>query len=105
MGEKINKSRHQMVQEGTTMVTKETIVHPIIKDQNQLAMEDQIGIRTIVIKITEGPQTPENSRTGITTLVRKRKGDHLIINHLNAKDRLTDKIGNSNKTKRTKNLQ
>merc|ERR1712218_386637 len=85
MGEKINKSRHQMVQEETTMATKETIVHPIIKDQSQLAMEDQIGIRTIVIKITEDPQTTENSRTGITTLVRKRKGDHLIINHLNVR--------------------
>ena len=31
MGEKINKSRHQMVQEETRMATKETIVHPIIK--------------------------------------------------------------------------
>ena len=48
-------------------------------------MEDQIGIKTIVIKITEDPQTTENSRTGITTLVRKRKGDHLIINHLNVR--------------------
>merc|ERR1712150_410549 len=90
---KINKSRHQMVQEEITMEINEIIDHPITKDQSQLATGDQIGtkttgIKTTEIKTAEDLQTTENSKTGITTLARKRKEGHQINNHLNAKGRI-----------------
>jgi len=108
MDERTNINRHQMAQEKTITETKEIIVHPIIRDQNQLVMEDQIEIKTTGTTTTETTRdhpTTENNKIEITTLDKRRKeAHHHTNNQINANDLQMDKIENNNKTRRTKRL-
>jgi len=84
MDERTNINRHQMAQEKTITETKEIIVHPIIRDQNQLVMEDQIEIKTTGTTTTETTRdhpTTENNKIEITTLDKRRKEAHHHTNN------------------------
>jgi len=83
MDERININRHPMAQEKTITETKEIIVRPIIRDQSQSVMEDQIEIKTtgITTETTRDHLTTENNKIEITTLDKRRKEAHHLTNN------------------------
>jgi len=83
MDEKININRHPTAKEKIITETKEIIVHQTTKGQSQLTMEVQIETKTI--ETTNGHQTTETNKIGITTSDKRRMEDHLTNNHLNVR--------------------